>query len=233
MLKAFLDILFPPVCVLCSARAKGKGFCPSCAALLEKQRISGPVCTLCGTPFPSTRGVDHACGRCVDEKPAFAAARSAFIYEDRVLDAMHRFKYGGDISLAGPLARTMLDTLPSSGPFLVVPVPLHPGRLKERGFNQSLLIARELTRLTGFQLEFRRLKRARDTDQQVGLKAVERKRNVSGAFTLTDAAMFGGKKTLLVDDVVTTGATLNECARVLRGAGAEVFAVTVARAVRL
>lgn len=233
MIKALLDIFFPPVCVICGARAHELGFCAGCRALLEEKRIAGPLCTVCGTPFPSSKGVGHPCGRCLDEKPAFTTARSAFVYEGRVLEALHRFKYAGDVSLAGPLARTILGSIDFTGPFIVVPVPLYPGKLKRRGFNQSLLIAREISRLTGAPLYFRRLKRARDTGQQVGLKAEERKKNVAGAFTLTDAALFRGKRALLVDDVATTGATLNECAKVLRRAGAEVFALTVARAVKL
>ncbi|CAG0957846.1 partial orotate phosphoribosyltransferase, partial [Anaerolineae bacterium] len=103
----------------------------------------------------------------------------------------------------------------------------------KRGFNQSLLIARELSRLCGLPLAYGRLKRERDTGQQVGLKAAERKENVKGAFRLEDAPFFKGKSVLLVDDVMTTGATLNECAKLLRRAGAEVEAVTVARAVSL
>lgn len=165
--------------------------------------------------------------------PAFIAARSAFIYEGPALEAVHRLKYAGDVSLAGPLAKCLLGSISFEGPFTVVPVPLFPGKLRKRGFNQSLLIARELSRLTGSPLDFTRLKRVRDTGQQVGLKADERKRNVKGAFTIIDAAAFKGRRALLVDDVATTGATLNECAKVLKAAGAEVFALTVARAVKL
>jgi ComF family protein len=116
---------------------------------------------------------------------------------------------------------------------MIVPVPLHAGRLKERCFNQSLLIARELSRIISSPLLYDRLKRNRDTGQQVGLKAIERKKNVSGAFTLIEPELFRGKKVLLVDDVITTGATLNECSKVLKRAGADVIALTVARAVKL
>jgi ComF family protein len=221
------------MCLLCAGRALKKGFCEGCGSLIEKERITSPICVVCGIPFTSSIGVDHACGRCVEERPSFIAARSAFVFEGKVLDAIHRLKYGGDTSLAGPLARLARESHLPQGPCVIVPVPLHPGRLRERGFNQSLLIARALSRITNSPLVYDRLKRARDTGQQVGLKAAERKKNVSGAFTLTGAAMFKGKKVLLVDDVVTTGATLNECAKVLKRAGAEVTALTVARAVKL
>lgn len=237
MFKALLDIFFPPVCLLCRKRAVEKGFCAACRALIEARRITGPLCIVCGTPFQSPKALDHACGRCLEEKPAFHAARSAFIYDGPVLDTLHRFKYSGDVALAQPLARAVLGQIDllthDSGRLLVVPVPLYRGKLKERGFNQSLLLAREIARLKGYPLEVRGLKRARDTGQQVGLKAAERKRNVAGAFAVVDASLFKGRKALLVDDVATTGATLNECAKALRRAGAEVYALTVARAVRL
>lgn len=233
MIKALADILFPPVCVLCDKRSHEKGFCDTCSALLEEKRVTGPLCVRCGTPFVSPKAIDHECGRCLDESPSFASARSAFIYEGSVLEAVHRFKYAGDTSLAGPIARAILGSLDISGPFLIVPVPLHTSKLKKRGFNQSLLIAREISKLTGEPLEFRRLKRTRDTGQQVGLKADQRRENVAGAFTLLDESMFKGRKVLLVDDVATTGATLNECSKVLKKAGAEIFALTVARAVKL
>ncbi|OGP12761.1 MAG: hypothetical protein A2052_08255 [Deltaproteobacteria bacterium GWA2_54_12] len=233
MLKAVLDIVFPPVCLLCGERALKKGFCEGCAGLIEKERITTPICTICGIPFISPRGVDHACGKCVEEPPSFSAARSAFVFEGKVLDAIHKLKYGGDTSVAAPLANLVSGSIGGHRPCLVVPVPLHAGRLRERGFNQSLLIARELSRIISLPLIYNRLKRTRDTGQQVGLKALERKKNVSGAFTLVEPGSFKGKKVLLVDDVVTTGATLNECSKVLKRAGAVVVAITVARAVKL
>lgn len=237
MIRALLDIFFPPVCLLCAGRAVEKGFCSACSALMEQKRISGPLCVVCGTPFPSHKALAHTCGRCLDEKPAFQAARSAFIYDGPVLESLHRFKYSGDVALATPLARAIVGQVDllsqDAGEFLVVPVPLYHGKLKERGFNQSLLIAREIARIKGCRLEFRGLRRTRDTGQQVGLKAAERKQNVAGAFTVEDESLFKGRKALLVDDVATTGATLNECAKALRRAGAQVCALTVARALRL
>lgn len=233
MIKALLDIIFVPVCLLCGKRSLKKGFCEECLSLIEKERITTPICSTCGTPFPSSKGVDHECGRCLKDRPHYKAARSAFVYDGRLLDAIHRFKYAGDTSLAVPLARSALGALDPSSPCIVVPVPLHPAKLKARGFNQSLLIARELARLTDYPLSYNNLKRARDTGQQVGLKSDERNKNVAGAFILQDHALFKGKKALLVDDVITTGATINECAKLLKLAGAEVFALTVARTVKV
>lgn len=234
MLKTVLDIVFPPVCLLCGKRALKKGFCEGCGGLIEKGRITSPICTVCGIPFTSSMGVDHPCGKCVEERPSFTSARSAFVFEGKVLHAIHKLKYGGDTSVAAPLADLVSGSIGGGkSPCMVVPVPLHADRLRERGFNQSLLIARELSRIISMPLVYDKLKRTRDTGQQVGLKAVERKKNVSGAFTLVGPGSFKGKKVLLVDDVITTGATLNECSKVLKRAGAEVVALTVARAVKL
>jgi len=233
MWKALLEIIFPPVCLLCARRSREKGFCGECRSHLEQKRITSPVCLKCGEPFQSSKAVGHVCGRCLKTPPHFNSARSAFVYDGHVLDAVHRFKYAGDTSLAVPLATETLCAIGSKDHCLIVPVPLHPERLRARGFNQSVLIARELSRITSIELCCNNLKRARDTGQQVGLGVEERKRNVSGAFTLEKPEFFKGKKALLVDDVMTTGATINECARVLRGSGAEVYALTVARAIKV
>lgn len=233
MWKALLEIIFPPVCLLCAKRSREKGFCGECRAMLDKKRITSPVCLRCGAPFHSPKAVGHVCGQCLKTPPHFNAARSAFVYDGHVLDAVHRFKYAGDTSLARPLAMEALGALGSKDHCLIVPVPLHPERLRARGFNQSVLIARELARITSIELCCGNLKRARNTGQQVGLGVEERKKNVAGAFRLENPALLKGKKTLLVDDVMTTGATINECARLLKGSGAEVFALTVARAIKV
>ena len=104
MLKALLDIIFPPVCLLCGKRSLEKGFCEECRGHIEKERITAPVCSVCGIPFTSSKGVDHVCGSCLKDRPHFKAARSAFVFDGRLLDAIHRFKYTGDTSLAAPIA---------------------------------------------------------------------------------------------------------------------------------
>jgi ComF family protein len=115
---------------------------------------------------------------------------------------------------------------------VVIPVPLHKQRLKERGFNQSLLLAREVARVFGLEVDYRSLKRIRPTRPQVDLKPDERKKNVKGAFDVKSPERVRGRRVLLVDDVFTTGATVSECARVLKKAGAEVYVLTLARVER-
>lgn len=232
LMKALLDIVFPQSCLVCGGLPSRTRVCAACEADLRARAIASPLCTVCGTPFvPGNGSPDHSCGSCIKDPPPFAAARSAFAYEGRVMEALHRFKYSGEVNLARPLAQ-MASICVIQRPSLVIPVPLHPGRLKERGFNQSLLLARELSRLTGAPLDYSTLKRTRDTGQQVGLDRDERRRNVRGAFALAGRASLAGADVLLVDDVYTTGATIAECASVLKRAGATVRALTLARALK-
>jgi ComF family protein len=148
---------------------------------------------------------------------------------------IHRFKYGQQVRLRRPLALLLLDRLTPSiaevAPELVLPVPLHTRRLRQRSFNQSLLIAEFLASELSLPLARNLLRRHRWTEPQVQLPAAERIANVRNAFSLTDASAVAGKRILLVDDVFTTGSTLAECSRILkRGKAAAVFGVTVARA---
>jgi len=172
----------------------------------------------------------------------FSSARSIGVYEGALLDAIHRFKYNGKTSLAKPLV-TIMDRSITSNKIaglsvhscdLIVPVPLHKTRLKERGFNQSLLLARELARLYNLSMDYLNLKRIRATDHQVNLKGKDRLINVKGAFAVEDKVAFKDKKVLLIDDVYTTGATIVECSKVLKRAGAKnVDVLTLARVVNL
>jgi len=233
VLNSLLDILLPRLCLLCGDDARDDGFCPGCAALLSEKLISPPVCSRCGEPFPDSAGPDRECGACISKAPPFLSARSAYSYEGAVQDAVHRLKYAGETGLAKPLGR-LLSRLPMRlAPHKVVPVPLHPKRLRERGFNQSLLIAGALCNELGLRLEGAGLERTRDTEKQTGLGADERRKNVRAAFRVRKPGSFKGTRVLLVDDVYTTGATLMECARAIAGDGAEVVALTLARAMRV
>lgn len=157
--------------------------------------------------------------------------RSAYYYEGRLLEAIHRFKYGGDMALLKPLGLLLLDGVKVLGemPDAIVPVPLHRKRLKERGFNQSLLLARELSRELSIGVDYLNLKRTLHTHPQINLKAKERRQNVRGAFEAVNPSRLRGRRILLVDDVFTTGATVRECAKALKKTGAEVFVATLAR----
>lgn len=231
MLNSLLDIFVPPVCPLCEEALADGALCGRCLDLFAKEKISGSFCTVCGEPFASGAGGEHRCGRCASVDPPFAAARSAFLYEGTVKDAVHSFKYGGKVTLGAALARLMIEAiaLPEM-PDLVVPVPLHSDRLKSRGYNQSLLLARGASRIISVPVDCLHLKKTRLTADQVDLSAKEREENVKGAFE-ADGAAFKDKTVLLIDDVLTTGSTVRECSKTLLKAGATVvFVATLARA---
>lgn len=237
MLRALADILFPPLCHACREFIADAGPLHLCADCLGKAKpIEPPFCTVCGEPFGTAGGIIHPCGSCMKGGRPFAAARAASLFEGPVEELIHRFKYGKKVQLRRPLglltasrlAGFAADTLPD----LLVPVPLHRRRLRERGFNQALLIARVLSREWQVPCARATLVRTRWTVPQVQLSAAERAQNVRGAFAVAEPASVADRRIMLVDDVFTTGSTLDECARVLRRAGAaEVLAVTVARAV--
>lgn len=231
------DLVFPPRCVSCDAGLDGNtgsGLCGRCLGQIAL--IRSPLCPVCGTPFESAEDGDRLCGACLVRRPPFASARSLGRYEGMLMALIHRFKYREQSRLAGPLGGLL-----AAGDFgdfrigdasLVVPVPLHVQRLRKRGFNQSLLLARAVGRRHGIPVDTRSLRRPVATEPQVALGRQERERNVRGVFTVENAARIQGETVLLVDDVYTTGSTLRECARVLLRAGARgVSVLTLARTV--
>lgn len=238
MLNALLNLLLPPTCLLCGNDSKKGQFCQVC---MDKVKlITGPICTCCGKPFISQECEDHLCGECIknSEKVYFSKARSICIYKGILHDAIHQFKYSGKTSMAKPLieiisiARNVngMSWLRDSGHDLIVPVPLHKTKLKERGFNQSLLLAKGFAGMFNLPIDYINLKRIRATHPQVSLKGKDRINNVSGAFAVIEKSVFKDKDVLLVDDVYTTGATVRECSKILKMAGARsIDVVTLAR----
>lgn len=238
-----LDWLYPPRCRFCRDRIIGSDeecFCPSCGK--KVRLVSHPFCLLCGRPFLDAGGEDHLCGACLTRRPHFLRARSWACYptdegEDHPLrTVVQRFKYGRRVSLGKPLGRLMArgcsDFFPGHPFDTIVPVPLHPKRLRWRGFNQAALLAREVSRLWRIPMDPFILFRSRETPPQTQLPEQERRRNVRRAFLSNPEKSLGGKSLLLVDDVYTSGATVNECSRTLLGAGAkEVHVLTLARTV--
>ncbi|MEZ4485608.1 MAG: ComF family protein [Syntrophotaleaceae bacterium] len=181
-------------------------------------------------------GHDHLCLACLQDPPPFAWALAVGRYEKTLRSAVQRFKYQGDFNLDRPLAWLLYDALQQAlrdfRPDLLVAVPLHSARLRHRSYNQSLLLARALGKRMQLPVPARLLTRTRPTPPQIGLKAIERRRNLRGAFAVR--GVLDGERVLLIDDVMTTGATARECSRTLLEAGAGAVAVAVlARAARL
>jgi ComF family protein len=235
---AALDLLYPALCPVCD-RGLGSGrrdpLCGECWATIE--RIEPPFCVTCGLPMPSFVPVASAvplrCHACSAGAPPFDYARAAGAYAGTLRDALHALKFGGQRALARPLSALVLDVCgPLLGPHVdaLVPVPLAHERERERGFNQAALLAAHLAAASGLAVKPRWLSRRRSTRPQTELTAGERRANVARAFAASPRA--GGAHVVLVDDIVTTGATVAECARTLRAAGARaVGAVAVARVV--
>jgi ComF family protein len=177
---------------------------------------------------------DHLCGNCLESKPYFSLARAVASYETLILDAIHQFKYGRNISTGAALASFMAEfsfpDLDFTDYSLILPVPLHIRRLRERSFNQALILAKSIGKKYLIPVNFSLLKRRKFTLTQTGLDKKEREKNIRGAFTVTDNAKIEGKNIILVDDVYTTGATINQCAKTLIKAGAgKVAVLTLAR----
>jgi ComF family protein len=225
-------------------------------------RLRPPWCPVCGSPFtigadgapeyatmptcatrsaaaavtdaPSNPAAD-LCEACRARPPLFTYARSGARYEGTLRDALHAFKFSHKVALADPLSAVLLDAC--AGPLprpadVVVPVPLHRARERERGFNQAALLAGRVARSLGVAVDERVLRRIRPTAAQADLNGPGRAANVRGAFALCEPAAVRGRHVVVVDDVLTTGATVTECARVLRAGGtASVGILTVARVV--
>lgn len=201
-------------------------FCATC--LRGVMPLDPPLCPRCGVMFKGRVGDDHLCGRCREQPPAFLKARAAFVYDRSLVDVIHCFKYKGKLQLAAPLGlllwRTFVRYWGDERVDAILPVPLHGRRLRSRGFNQSELLLREWKNgpagaqappiVTGV------LRRVRATASQAGLGRRERETNIRDAFAVRRAETIAGRHLLLVDDVVTTGATAAEAARVLMGSGA-------------
>ena len=230
---SLIAILLAPGCAACTRPLERPTLGPVCAACWRAVvSIPPPVCAHCGDPLATWRVRDsqsERCPRCRRAPSAIALARAVGLYDGSLRAILHAFKYGTRPSLAAPLARLMTDAAGTllDDVDLVVPVPLHWRRRRRRGFNQAEALARRLGKPWQDALG-----RTRSTPSQTDLPAAQRHRNVRDAFALRRRAEVSGRVVLLVDDVSTTGATLEACARVLRAAGArEVRALTDARVV--
>jgi ComF family protein len=229
--STILEFFLPRLCLFCGAAVGEEAeiaVCPLCEGQIEW--VTSPLCTCCGAVFASRDGADRLCGDCTSDPPPFNRARAAAIYDGSAAQAIKRFKFGGQMSylpvMQNWLKRPVCMELVANAD-LIVPVPLHSKRLKKRGFNQALLLAKAFPQVPlGRQV----VVRVRHTVPQVDLKPRDRRENVKGAFAVPEPALVKGKLILLLDDVYTTGATVRECAKALRRAGARrVEVLTVAR----
>ena len=222
--EGLLNLIFPPRCVGC--RRYGGWLCLECSKEIE--RIGGPLCPRCGCPVARP---GRLCSACHHMTPPINGIRSVAYFEGVLREVIHRFKYQGVRVLARPLGQLMADGwaayhIPAE---VLIPVPLHPTRLAERGYNQATLLARELGRAIGLPVQTGSLARIRATTPQVTLGATARQENVRGAFRCLDDRWVG-RRVVLIDDLCTTGATLSACSTALRDIGVgSVWGYTLSR----
>jgi competence protein ComFC len=235
--EAGLGLLYPEVCQLCGQARAGPSdgyVCRACQG--EAVFIKPPFCGVCGRPLAGAITHYFQCGKCREIDLEFQWARSSVLSGGKVREAIHRYKYNRQMWFENFLARLLLhEALPvvRAGDWdLIVPVPLHPVKEREREFNQAERLGRRLGMAASIPVAARLLKRIKATRSQTRLSRADRVENVRGAFVLRQPISLERQRCLVVDDVFTTGATTSECARVLRQAGAGAVAVwTVARGV--
>jgi ComF family protein len=237
IVRKTLDLLFPPLCVACSARVdEAHALCPACWRKLSF--LEGACCALCGLPFEIDTGEETICAACHARPRSFDRARSLFAYDEASKPLILSFKYADRLDHAPAFSRWLERSGASllGDADILLPVPLHPWRLWRRRYNQSAILAGRLSRLAGKPHDPLLLRRRRPTDSQGSMPSAKaRRRNMLGAFEVPPEkrALVNGRNLLLVDDVFTTGATVEACARALKRAGAaRVDVLTLARVVR-
>ena len=247
--EALFATFFPSDCRLCGAPLINISRLPVCGECLAEIRPSEEgVCSVCGERLVSHHAFareneEPVCGLCRRLSPPFEKAAAYGSYDGGLHELIHLLKYEQVRPAANVLGRMLaeviagLQTGMTADPILVVPIPLHAKKLRQRGFNQSELVARAALKLLGddrYVLREEMLRRTRETKSQNGLTSHQRRENIRGAFAVTKAQELAGREVLLVDDVFTTGTTASECARILRRAGAaRIWVATVARTLKL
>jgi ComF family protein len=222
--RLLLDLVYPPSCLCCEApNAVPDALCATCFKALTP--ITAPLCPRLGVPFQVSLGPDALSAEALADPPPFGRARAAVVYSQVARTLVSRLKYGDRPELARLCARLMAGAGHElwEGDPLLVPVPLHPSRLRARRYNQSAELAFELSKLTGLKVDADLVRRHRRTRQQVGLSGDARSRNVAGAFAVHPDILVraAGRRIVLIDDVYTTGATLKAVTRTLLRSGVE------------
>jgi ComF family protein len=222
------DLLWPPRCGACSALLEGEDktqncFCAACTETLVF--TTAPLCSTCGLPFGGT-GPNHVCSGCLIDPPAFDHARTLLLYGGAAAQALTRLKYARVPGLAKPLGNMLSHlTLQMPPPDVVVPVPLHPIRLRARGFNQSALLAAQVASTLKTPFLTNTLVRTRNTPSQAGMNRQQRLTNLQNAFSVRQKHRIPGRHVLLIDDVITTTATIRAAASILVRSGAKHISV--------
>jgi ComF family protein len=231
------NLVFPEVCRVCGERLQNLSRIPVCPSCLNEPKpfLAEHFCVDCRAPFLNAFPLDEhgRCALCRNGLAGFDAAYSYGEYEGSLRKLIHVFKYGGVTPLAAEFGRLLSSALPREQNFdVIVPLPLHWRKRLERGFNQSEMLAKSVSRRTGIPVA-RALRRRKHTDSQAGLTRAQRRTNVAGAFEVSRGEVIHGRHVLLIDDVLTTGATVSACSAVLKKAGAKrVTVLTLARADR-
>ena len=227
--QKLLSRLFPCRCIFCQQTVKHSfEVCPSCYQALPHNEV---CCVRCALPLAEDISNAVLCGRCIQQAPAFDYAHSLFRYEDDIIGLVHQLKFAEKIGFARSIGEMLLMQLLKTNekPDCVLPVSLHKSRLRQRGFNQSIEISRVLAKKLAIPIEHTAVVRQRRTAAQTGLNAKQRQKNIKGAFTVVRDINY--KHVLIVDDVMTTGATVNELAKVLKKNKVErVGVLSIARA---
>ncbi|MBL4712689.1 MAG: ComF family protein [Gammaproteobacteria bacterium] len=236
--RRLLSNLFPSRCILCSQTIKefadGKSI-ELCASCYLSQPFNTVCCVRCALPLADESNDSNLCGRCITKLPAYDYAHSIFRYEDDVIGLVHQLKFSEKITYARSFGEMLLTVFESNehlkkeSPDCLLPVPLHSSRLRQRGFNQSIEISRVISKKLRIPIEHDAIIRQRKTTSQTGLNAKQRRINIKGAFVM--AGSIQHKHVLIIDDVVTTGSTVNELAILLKKNNVErVGVLSIARA---
>lgn len=236
LVRSLKEILYPRHCLLCRQTIPfddQKGIvCLKCLKQISPH--IPPFCRKCGRGLSQENTAKHTCGECPNARFYFERAWAVCLYKENARELIHQFKYKNKIFLAKPLSELMIDFirhyhLPLNHCDYLIPIPLSPAKLREREFNQAEVLAREIAGHFGIKLLSNNLKRVRDTPAQADLDKESRWRNISGAFGITNPDTIEGKTILLLDDILTTGATASEASRVLKNARASaVYVFTLA-----
>ncbi len=223
---AFLNLIYPKRCQGCGSKLHYENRFYLCLECLKKIKLnSPPFCIKCGRPVAGMAEIEVVCGKCAGAKYDFDKAFFCCNYEGLVKELIHKFKYNHKKFLIYIFNKLMVDFAKNyisiNNLDMVAPVPLHRGKLQQRGFDQSLLLSRNLSKTLGLSHSYNILTRDKDTRQQTGLSKKQRLDNIKGAFSVKSKKVFDNKRVLLIDDVFTTAATANECAAALKKVGAK------------